>query len=735
MLAKAPPPVIVLAFANDAGNYLPRLAEEARHTEENLRLAQQRGLCRVVAIEQATIEKILDVFEDANYRNHIAVFHFAGHADHYRLLLEDAQGHRQPADAGGLAGFFGQQHGLKLIFLNGCATEPQAEEFMANGVPVVIATSTAIDDGVAATFAARFYYAVANGATLKTAFDEATQEQTIPAGRTARHLYAPEFRQTGAQPDRWPWVWKVRAGSESALYWNLPDAAENPLSGLPDPDLPPDPPASPYPPALNWYTPQYAALFFGRGRDIRNLYERIHPYRDGDRQGQADGEAQGAGTARPDSAPVVLYYGQSGTGKSSVLTAGLKPRLDKKAITHYIRRQRDQGLLGGMAAALGLPPSEEKLANAWWALEQGAGRPIHVLLDQVDEVFTVPRAEGIDELERLLCALQSLQAPGTQKPRGKLLLSFRKERLAEIERQCQDKDIAYAKVYLQPLNVRGVCEVVLGPTTGHLKDVYHLDVEDGLDVRIANELTNDRESPVATILHILLNRMWEAAIRRDPLHPRFDADLLEQNQISLADFLVEQMGKVQQAAPEAVESGFLLDVLHFHTTALGTARQHSEEELGREYPHRSDLNTVVREAKQNYLLAEPGGESADGDGAAPAGSRLAHDTLAPYVRAEYARSERRGQRARRILETHWQNEDGEIAADAVLNEGDLKQVEAGAGAMRTPTAAETELIQRSQADRIHRRRVRRGQWAAGRWPSVRSCCLASCPGAMRKMRR
>ena len=217
MLAKVPPPVIVLAFANDAGNYLSRLAEEARRTEACLLAAQERGLCRVVRIDGATVEKILDEFEDANYRNQIAVFHFAGHADHYRLLLEDAAGQRLPADAGGLAGFFGQQHGLKLVFLNGCATEPQAEEFMAHGVPVVIATSTAIDDGVAATFAARFYYALANGATVKIAFDEATQEQTIPAGRTARHLYAPAFQQSGTQPDGWPWVWKVRAGSENAL--------------------------------------------------------------------------------------------------------------------------------------------------------------------------------------------------------------------------------------------------------------------------------------------------------------------------------------------------------------------------------------------------------------------------------------------------------------------------------------------------------------------------------------
>src|SRR5687767_2436316 len=106
--------VIFLAFANgrdDSVGYLRNLPEEARRLREILEHAQENGLCELVLRQNTTLEEILDVFQDSEYRNHIALFHFGGHANGYQLLLETAAGRSAAADAGGLAAFLGQQTG------------------------------------------------------------------------------------------------------------------------------------------------------------------------------------------------------------------------------------------------------------------------------------------------------------------------------------------------------------------------------------------------------------------------------------------------------------------------------------------------------------------------------------------------------------------------------------------------------------------------------------------------
>ena len=62
---------------------------------------------------------------------------------------------------------------------------------------------------------------------------------------------------------------------------------------------------SPYP-GIRSFTREEAAIFFGRGTDIRKLYTQL-------------GHAQ----------PVILLTGKKGVGKTSLLAAGLVPRLEE----------------------------------------------------------------------------------------------------------------------------------------------------------------------------------------------------------------------------------------------------------------------------------------------------------------------------------------------------------------------------------------------------------------------
>ena len=162
-------PVILLAFANDRDdtvNYLRNLPEEARQIREPLQRARRDGLCELVELANATADDIFRVFQDPEYRDRIAVFHYGGHANGYQLLLESASGSPHAADAGGLAAFFGQQRGLELVFLNGCSTQQQVQGLLYANVSVVIATSRAIEDQVAMQFSKLFYQGLAGGASF-----------------------------------------------------------------------------------------------------------------------------------------------------------------------------------------------------------------------------------------------------------------------------------------------------------------------------------------------------------------------------------------------------------------------------------------------------------------------------------------------------------------------------------------------------------------------------------------
>lgn len=175
-------PVIFLAFANDRverSRYLRNLPAELRQIRQALEPAVEAGLCELVTLANATVSEILDVFQKKRYKDRIAVFHYGGHADGYQLLLESETGKHQIAHGKGLVSFLGNQTSLKLVFLNGCSTEQQAEELSDVGVPMVIGTASSIADEIAAQLAIRFYKGLANGAGINRAWKEAKDEIVI----------------------------------------------------------------------------------------------------------------------------------------------------------------------------------------------------------------------------------------------------------------------------------------------------------------------------------------------------------------------------------------------------------------------------------------------------------------------------------------------------------------------------------------------------------------------------
>ncbi len=156
-------------------------------------------------------------------------------------------------------------------------------------------------------------------------------------------------------------------------------------------------------------------------------------------------------------------------GKTSVLAAGLLPRLESQFALRYLRRDLRQGLLGTVREGLA-PGAEQDLAATWLALEQSTGRPLIVVLDQAEEAYTsLFAAAGSTpetEVRALMEVARTLFHPaGAGRPRGKLLLGFRKEWLDEFEKACRSANLAFESVPLGPLDRAGVAEAVRGPAS------------------------------------------------------------------------------------------------------------------------------------------------------------------------------------------------------------------------------------------------------------------------------
>ena len=487
-------PVVFLAFANEqeGRRYLRDLPEEQRRLREIVQEAVDRGLCELEVRPNATLDEIDQVF--THHGRRVAIFHYAGHAGPNGLLLESSSGEARLAHAEGLARFLGRQGGLQLVVLNGCSTRPQVAELLESGVPSVVATARPIIDEVAREFAVAFYSQLAVGRNLRDAFELARERVKAGRGINPRDLVAAvAFAAEEIADDRgFPWELRTRPGAERAERLSLPELAGDPLFGLPELKKGQWLPPSPYR-HLQRFTRNEAAVFFGRGNAIRSLYDLA---------------------TSPSSRPVILYSGPTGVGKSSVLDAGLTPRLEATHEVVYLRRDADLGLLGTLrrGLAFGSDGAASDL-NRLWIDREKPERPLVVVLDQAEEVFTRPWGPSpAQEVAELVGAVRGLFADPARAPRGKLILGFRKEWLQEFERAHDDVQLGYERMLLAPLDRAGIVEAIEGPTRHEdLQRHYGLTVEPGLAETIAVDLEADAGSALAPTLQVLLTKLWEAA--------------------------------------------------------------------------------------------------------------------------------------------------------------------------------------------------------------------------------
>ncbi|MEM6320758.1 MAG: CHAT domain-containing protein [Bacteroidota bacterium] len=538
-------PIIILAFANDyKEKYLANLRLEREGVSIALEKAVEKGLCQVEIIYDADLDKIVYAFNKQANKGRITVFHFAGHGNEYSLQLDDKHRAKNKAYADGFASFLGAQNSLKLVFLNACLTQKQATLLHQSNVPVVISTQTKIQDNTAKKLAVRFYGQLAAGDDLGNAFQKAVNLVKAKKGNTGQN------REVGERDSElitsFAWSCTVHPNYPKASKWSLLKASKNPLWKLPM--LPQKAfPNEPFPNLAPYDQAQYH-VFGSRNQAIFQLYEKL--------------------TATEESA-VLLLYGAVGVGKTSLLKAGLLPRLIKEYTVQYFTGTND---------------NYTTRLTTFLAALNATTKPVIIIIDELRQLDQV-----------LLQLLKKCLMLGTH---IKVMLSISQPVIQPWKSTLELAHVPFSTYRLDALQNDNITNWM-----HTLNDYQEVTIIDDFAVRLATTLTNDTHSPVGPFLQWSLTHAWKAAVITNPNSPTLQASILAtMNKQSLwTNFLLQQMRKVN---PIATENGLLLNILSDCATL---EKPFTIMQLEKQYPHLAapSFKEIYHQLMAYFLVTHP----------------------------------------------------------------------------------------------------------------------------------
>jgi len=324
-----------------------------REIEEGLKLASKGGQFRLV---QKWAVRSRDFYR-AILEHQPQIVHFCGHGTGVDgIVLEDDTGQPTPVDQEALSRLFKlfAVKGVECVVLNACYSEAQAEA-ISQYIKNVIGMNQTIGDSSAIAFAVAFYDALGAGETVEFAFNLGCSQLV------------------GLKEDQTP-VLKTTSIHPADIQFERGDIPPNPYLGL------------------SAFGDKDAEFFFGREKFTDELFEMTHHQ------------------------PLVAVIGASGSGKSSVVFAGLIPRLKEE----------------GIWLIESLRPKSEPFDELALALV----RQLEPNLNKVERAIQVGRlAESLKKGEVKLhqVASQILE----DKPNQRFLLVV--DQFEELYTQCQDK--------------------------------------------------------------------------------------------------------------------------------------------------------------------------------------------------------------------------------------------------------------------------------------------------------
>ena len=370
----------------------------------------------------------------------------------------------------------------------------------------------------------------------------------------------------------------------------------------------------PYP-GLLAFQEQDAAIFFGREDEISDCLDTLNRLR------------------RHGGGQLVLFLGASGSGKSSLVRAGLLPRLrrdvdnwlplppfrpQEKPLDELAMALADGLKSGGDArswqalrselqrAAGAEPPDGAALIDLARDLQIAAGRreaTVLLIVDQTEELLGYGRGEEADRFLRLLRS--ALEAGGA---RLMALATMRSDFLGEFQTQRSLTDLAYEAVTVGPISARNLPQIIERPA-----EVAGIDLGPGL---VATLLQDAETEDALPLLAFTLRELYEryGTDRRLELEEYRQLGGLEGSVRRAAD------GVIEAARPSEVE---LEELRGAFVPAM--VRINEEGQYARRRALRADLPPRVQDLLQRFVDARL--LVADRDEAGQDTLEVAHEAL------------------------------------------------------------------------------------------------------------
>jgi DNA-directed RNA polymerase specialized sigma24 family protein len=159
--------VVLLLGASPADRVPLALGAEFEAVQRSIRIGSLRDRFSVRVNQTTRADELLPTLLEAQP----TVVHFSGHGTTAEgLIFEDANGASRPLDTELLEKVFAEMRTVRCVVLNACYSVEQANA-IAKHVGAVIGMDAAVSDAVATGFSTVFYQAVAEGHTLRSAFD------------------------------------------------------------------------------------------------------------------------------------------------------------------------------------------------------------------------------------------------------------------------------------------------------------------------------------------------------------------------------------------------------------------------------------------------------------------------------------------------------------------------------------------------------------------------------------
>jgi WD40 repeat protein len=265
-----------------------------------------------------------------------------------------------------------------------------------------------------------------------------------------------------------------------------------------------------------------AAVFFGRDDDTRRTIERLNARR-----------VQGG-------AKLVLLLGASGSGKSSVVRAGVLPRLERDSrnwvIVSPFRPRRDPTgeLAYAVSELLGTDEDREVWRERFLSsdvqhhLEDFVGKArvrakareacVLITVDQGEELFAVAADEHRNGFFKMLEAATAEHVPII------VLMVLRSDYLDRFQRACQG--FRFEELSLGPLPLARVRQIIEGPAR-----VAGLRIEEGL---VATALVDMQVEDALPLVAFRLRDLYDRFVHRDG-QARAQFDLTLAHYLALGD--------------------------------------------------------------------------------------------------------------------------------------------------------------------------------------------------------